>query len=425
MGSVKEAKRKKFAFEKPNKTQSPLKGRKPLCLEVSSSSSSSSSSNEGKLEPDDFLVEKEEGKLDEKSSQPDLNKLQGELDQQINLSTPKDFKRSKTFGGFGREKPLSFGNLKPSNFFKKEPNPADFNLVMPKGLGTIEKKDKILSIIKSHTKTPSIRSIHASRLHSPHAQPMPTIEEREEENKETKKKRGDWTKKEDLNLDAFKEKDFQGLRGQVQIERLLEGFVDDQPASETLSDLILIYENNAKKNEKLLLLTAKWIYLLELDFHLIKAFPVISLVSLKFPEKHAGLFCIQIENGQELIIESYRRFDVSVFLIAACKKAGMPPLLIKNYDQDLFANPNSSIYIDLASGERAPEAQPMLKMSPCIGWLFFYETSFLGRQKWTRFFCVLSSLGLLAFENDKVEPVYFPKKLRFIESRIPCFIFRE
>lgn len=289
----------------------------------------------------------------------------------------------------GLSKPLVINteiNLRPPPIIAPALAPS------PRSLGKIKQRISVPNKVseqfcpESHSQVPhppmtSIQNFLEPNLKEPEPQPVTQL----------------------LGANSLKGKDFVNFRSSQIIEKLLVSLEDPTSPEETFSDLVFVYETSKKKKEFYLMVTLNSIYVLNLKFFIVRKLPIEKLAAIKVADRSATICCLQSEESFELILETFHRIDLALFLFAAKKKkSDFPALIFKYYREFSFSHPNSNIFIDLKAPEQHPETQHVFQGSPYAGELFISATSLIGFQSWKSSFCVLSSVAIIAMKRPEV-----------------------
>jgi Unconventional myosin tail, actin- and lipid-binding/PH domain len=245
-------------------------------------------------------------------------------------------------------------------------------------------------------------------------------------------------------------KDYLGLRFKPNLFAELSRFGENLSDGTFLSDYVVVYDRKNSKKRLIIAITQQYLFLhnpenlKQLYFSPLSRLKVVSISS-----KNCALANLQFEeDSKSILLESYRRTELVIYIARMQKEAGCQvySFKIRKHLRSGFGGDNNqtSAQANTQDGKPAPGLladksggglrikessgklsapkekdreskesnflQETLRNSKKSGYLKVLRKNFFGHYAFVEFFCVLSNLGIIAFKKygDKQPGLFLP-----------------
>ena len=221
-------------------------------------------------------------------------------------------------------------------------------------------------------------------------------------------------------------KDYLNACNNYRIINILEECGDPDPQGYCYTDHIYCFSNKMKRKRMKVMITSDSIYIFKgkKKWVLLRKYELRSLKKVVVSSKDFTLAALIFGKGYDLLIDSYRRVDIILYVAERMKQMGCQLFKIiylrrfkmRKRKKD---DPNDlSIPFHEKNQKKMPIMQEVFRNSRRSGYLKLKVRRLFG-QNYLEFFFVLSNLGLIYFKSYGVsDSLFFPtnfQKLNFFE----------
>lgn len=214
-------------------------------------------------------------------------------------------------------------------------------------------------------------------------------------------------------------KDYLNTSNNYRVLDIIQQYGDIDPEGFCLSDHVYVFNNKMKRKRMKLLITSKCIFLFEgknfKNWKVVRKYDLSDLKKVMISAKNYTLTAFMFEKGYDLLLDSYRRVDIVLYLAQRMKKAKLKLFTIvylKSFKLrkrekgarvskgDLQQNVN----LDIAESKKSklPVLQETLRNCKRAGYLKLKVKKLL-RSTYSEYFFILSNLGLIYFKTFGVK----------------------
>lgn len=204
-------------------------------------------------------------------------------------------------------------------------------------------------------------------------------------------------------------KDYLNLASNITFENILKKSQDDDYDGYCFTDHIYILSESMKRSRFKIAITEKFIFLLKgkKKLTLTKKFRLDSLKQVSVSSKNHTLALLTFKNEENILIDSYRRVDIILYILLRMKKAKFPNffkiVFLRNFK---FSSSNSPEQIKMDKKLKSNQSKLLLlqetfKFAKKSGYLKMRKrklSNFL-KKDFCEYFFLLSNIGLIYFKS--------------------------
>lgn len=215
----------------------------------------------------------------------------------------------------------------------------------------------------------------------------------------------------DLDLEKLSTyKDYLNLSSNKTFEDILFKFDDPDYDGYCLTDHIYILNKKLKRSRVKIAITEKFIYLIKgkNTLKLKKKYDLRILRQVAISTKNHTLALLTFGKSNHLLIDSYRRVDIILYILLRMKKGKYPNffkiLFLKNFK---FSSSKSVMLNDIDSKLKSNKGEMLIlqetfKNVKKSGYLKIWKKKFF-KMTFVEYFFLLSNIGLIYFKNFGVK----------------------
>lgn len=203
-------------------------------------------------------------------------------------------------------------------------------------------------------------------------------------------------------------KDYLNLSSNQNFEEILQKFGDQDSDGYCFTDHIYLLNKKMKRLRIKIAITENYFYLLKgnKNLKLKKKFELRDLEKVSISAKNHTLALFNFRNsGNNLLIDSYRRVDIILYILVRMKKAKYQKffkiIFLKNFKFSSSANNVKDVKLDQKLDLKKNKLlylQETFKNSKKSGYLKIRKRKFL-KMKFVEFFFMISNIGLIYFKT--------------------------
>lgn len=211
------------------------------------------------------------------------------------------------------------------------------------------------------------------------------------------------------NLSSISElslkKDYLNLSNNILLEETLTRFGDKDIGGKCFSDHIYVFGNKMKRKRMKILVSTNGIYLFTSKrnnkIKLERRYPLKNLTQVTITSKNYTLTLFSFTSGYDLLVDSYRRLDIILYIAQVVKKAGHE-LFKLTYLQSfkLKKRDREEVKIDYKKNFKSqlPILQETFRNTARCGYLKIRKRRLFGHH-FPEYFFILSNVGIVYFKN--------------------------
>ena len=225
---------------------------------------------------------------------------------------------------------------------------------------------------------------------------------------------------------SFK-KDYLNACNNLKVIKMIREFGDSDPEGFCMTDHIFLLNNKMKRKRMRLMITNRSIFIFRANksWGIVRRYSLQDLMQIVVSAKNFTLTAFKFHQGFDMLMDSYRRIDIVLYLAQRMKKAGIPIFKIvylRNFylkrekkadKQDLALKEKQLQRLNTALAETGKEQMAILqetfRNALHSGYLRIKEKkTFLFGSNNTEYFMILTNLGILYFKSfGKIKPQGF------------------
>lgn len=211
------------------------------------------------------------------------------------------------------------------------------------------------------------------------------------------------------NLNSMSElslfKDYLNLSNNILLDETLTRFGDKNIGGKCLSDHIYVFGSKMKRKRMSILVTENGIYLFtgkrNKKLKLERRYPLKNLTQVTITAKNYTLTLFSFTSGYDLLIDSYRRLDIILYIAQVVKKSGNE-LFKLTYLQSfkLKKRDREEVKIDYKKNFKSqlPILQETFRNTYRCGYLKIRKRRLFGYH-FPEYFFMLSNIGIVYFKS--------------------------
>lgn len=210
-------------------------------------------------------------------------------------------------------------------------------------------------------------------------------------------------------------KDYLNVSNNYRVLDLIQEHGDIDPEGFCFSDHVYVFNNKMRRKRMKILVTSRCIFLFQSknfkSWKVRRKYNLNDLKKVMISAKNYTLTAFMFEKGYDLLMDSYRRIDIVLYLAQRMKKAKLKLFRIvylksfKMRKREKGQNKNSSgalnpLNLDIAMNKKSklPVLQETLRNCKRAGYLKFKVKKMFSRS-FSEYFFILSNLGLIYFKT--------------------------
>ena len=121
-------------------------------------------------------------------------------------------------------------------------------------------------------------------------------------------------------------KDYLNVSNNQKVINILHKYGDQNPEGFCMTDHIFVFNNKMERKRMRILITNRSIFLFKSgkDWKIVRRYSLDDLKQVVVSAKNFTLTALKFEKGYDLLVDSYRRIDIVLYLAQRMKKAGIP-----------------------------------------------------------------------------------------------------
>lgn len=208
-------------------------------------------------------------------------------------------------------------------------------------------------------------------------------------------------------------KDYLNTSNNYRVLDMIQEYGDIDPVGFCFSDHVYVFNNKMKRKRMKILITSRCIFLFEgknfKKWKVVRKYDLSDLKKVMISAKNYTLTAFMFEKGYDLLLDSYRRIDIVLYLAQRMKKAKLTLfniIYLKSFKMRNRKKGDKSdvnlkkINLDMAESKKSkmPVLQETLRNCKRSGYLKFKVKKLFGHS-FTEYFFILSNLGLIYFKT--------------------------
>jgi len=192
-------------------------------------------------------------------------------------------------------------------------------------------------------------------------------------------------------------------------------YEDNQLA--VFSEILHQYNSKFNMTEMIILITSSSLYLLDRKCNIKSRVDLADLREIILVKANACMFALSFAKGlPPLILQSFRRAELMIYVLSQRERSNPKPRVVFGDALRVTLRSGKTLHLDFdkamknrgalsATSKKVMETSQLNNFVNAIacGYLEKQSKGLFGGSKWTRFFVVLSNIGLLYFK-DVLEP---------------------
>ena len=194
------------------------------------------------------------------------------------------------------------------------------------------------------------------------------------------------------------------MASDVAMEHTLSKFGDKDIDGWCFSDHIYVFDNKMRRRRMRLLITEKGLYLFggkRKKWRLKRRYLTSNLIQVTITSKNYTLTLFSFSSGYDLLIDSYRRLDIILYIAQRAKRSGFKlfKLLYLNSFK-LRKRDREEIEINYKKNFKSqlPILQETFRNTRRSGYLKMKKKRFIG-SKYQEYFFLMSNIGIIYFKS--------------------------
>lgn len=208
-------------------------------------------------------------------------------------------------------------------------------------------------------------------------------------------------------------KDYLNTSNNYRVLDLIQEYGDIDPEGFCLSDHVYVFNNKMRRRRMKILITSKCIFLFQSknykNWKVKRKYELSDLKKVMISAKNYTLTAFMFEKGYDLLLDSYRRIDIVLYLAQRIKKAQLKLFTIvylksfkmrKRDKSKPIGDDLKVMHLDVAESKKSklPVLQETLRNCKRAGYLRL-RVKKLFKSSFSEFFFIMSNLGLIYFKS--------------------------
>lgn len=197
-------------------------------------------------------------------------------------------------------------------------------------------------------------------------------------------------------------RDYLNALSTEKVEFFLNKYGDTVQNGTAMSDFLLLYNSKLSKTRMRMLITSQSIYVFNKNWQILRRYSICSLVSIIISEKDYSLMLLRFNKGYDMLVESYRRLDIILYLGELVKRncdTGFSIKVKKRFHLDVKGkNKEVSAAKIKKNTKKDVKVEETIRNSKKSGFMKIRKRWFFGKSM-KEYFFLLCDLGLIYFKN--------------------------